>query len=110
GPSFVLDLQDMKNKGAVAGAVLPKISAEASVAYEELLVWFNLKNPTDPYIQTAVARKQTPLNRALSDHERNRYLATVTGLENEFGKLGILNQNARVKFLVELKGAIARHE
>ena len=80
------------------------------VTFEEMLVWFNVKNPTDSYIQTAEARKQNPVNGALLEQQRQQYLATITWLENEFGKLGILNQNDRAKYLKELKNTVAHHE
>ena len=82
----------------------------AAVTFEEMLVWFNVKNPTDPYIHTAEARKQNPVNGALLEQQRQQYLATITWLENEFGKLGILNQNDRAKYLKELKNTVAHHE
>jgi hypothetical protein len=67
-------------------------------------------NPTDTYLHTAEARKQEPVNGALSGQQRQSYLDTAAWLENEFNKNGILNQNDRAKYLKELKDTIAHHE
>jgi hypothetical protein len=83
---------------------------QLTVTFEQMLVWFNIKNPTDSYITTAEAKKQRTVNGALSGVDRQKYLDTTTLLENEFGKLGILNQNDRAKYLKELKNTIGHHE
>jgi protein phosphatase len=83
---------------------------QLTVTFEQMLVWFNIKNPTDSYITTAEAKKQKTVNGALSGMDRQKYMDTTTWLENEFGKLGILNQNDRAKYLKELKNTVAHHE
>ena len=83
---------------------------QATVTFEIMLVWFNVKNPTDAYITTAEAKKQNTVNGALSGVDRQKYLDRTTWLETEFGKLGMLNQNDRAKYLKELRGTIAHHE
>ena len=83
---------------------------QATVRYEQMLVWFNVKNPKDPAITTAEAKKEKPVNGALLDQQRQQYLATIVWLENEFGKMGLLTQNDRAKNLKELKDTVAHHE
>jgi len=87
-----------------------KLLQQATVRFEELLVWFNIKNPTDAYIQTPEAKKQNRRDGTLSVEDRQKALDTLTWLENEFGSAGILNQNDRAKYLKELKNTIAHHE
>ena len=87
-----------------------KLLQQATATYEKMLVWFNIKNPTDAYIQTAEAKKESRRDGAFSEGDRQKYLDTAAWLENEFAKAGILNQNDRAKNLKELKDTIAHHE
>jgi hypothetical protein len=83
---------------------------QATVLYEQMLVWFNIKNPKDAAITTAEAKKESRRDGALTDQQKKLYLERVASLENEFGKTGLLNQNDRAKNLKELKDTIAHHE
>ena len=66
---------------------------QATVTFEEMLVWFNIKDSTDPHIQTAEARKQKPVNGSLLDQDRQKFLALVPWLESEYSELEKLGQN-----------------
>jgi hypothetical protein len=75
-----------------------------------MLVWFNIKRPNDPYIQTTEARKQVRYDGALDDKQRQQYLATIAQLQTVFASTGMLDQNDRAKLLKDLEDTIAHHE
>jgi hypothetical protein len=81
-----------------------------TATFEVLLVRFNIKKPTDPYITTAEAKKEVRLDGSLSDPDRQRYLGIITSLETGFGKPSTPIQNDRAKLLKELKDTVIHHE
>lgn len=83
---------------------------QATATFEEMLVWFNIKRPNDPYIQTSVARQQVRFDGQLDDKQRQEYLATISQLETIFAGSGLLNQNNRAKLLKDLEKTVAHHE
>jgi protein phosphatase len=91
-------------------AARQKTAADLNVTYEEMLVWFNVKKPTDPEIQTAQARKQSAFSGGLVDTQRQQYLGMVSTLETNFTRLGLIKQNNRAKNLKELRDVIAHHD
>jgi hypothetical protein len=91
-------------------AASQKVAANLNVTYEELLVWFNVKKPSDQEIHTTLARKQSAFSGGLTDAQRQQYLGTVSLLETNFTRLGIINQNNRAKNLNELRDVILHHD
>jgi protein phosphatase len=83
--------------------------AQLNVSFEEMLVWFNIKKPTDPYIKTPEARKEQRKDGELGNQKDN-YLNRITWLENEYKNGGWLNQDDRAKYLKELRDTIAHHD
>lgn len=83
---------------------------QATATFEEMLVWFNIKRPNDPYIQTALARQQSRFEGQLDDKQRQQYLATIARLETVFASSGLLNQDNRAKLLKDLEETVAHHE
>ncbi|MDR3457435.1 MAG: protein phosphatase 2C domain-containing protein [Verrucomicrobiae bacterium] len=87
-----------------------KTLQDANVAYEKLLVWFNVKKPSDHYLLTAEARKETRLDGALPEKQRQDYLATVKQLEDIFRRAGCLTQGGRAANLKQLAENITHHD
>jgi hypothetical protein len=87
-----------------------KAQQQMTATFEVLLVRFNIKKPTDPYITTAEAKKEVRLDGSLSDPDRQRYLGIITSLETGFGKPSTPIQNDRAKLLKELKDTVIHHE
>jgi protein phosphatase len=83
---------------------------QANATFEEMLVWFNIKRPNDPYIQTAAARQQVRYDGQLDEKQRQEYLATIAQLQTVFASSGQLNQNNRAKLLKDLEETVAHHE
>ena len=83
---------------------------QAMTTFEEMLVWFNIKRPDDPYIQSPAARQQVRYDGALDDKQRQQYLTTITQLQTVFASTGMLNQNDRAKLLKDLEETITHHE
>ncbi|HUE35814.1 MAG TPA: protein phosphatase 2C domain-containing protein [Candidatus Acidoferrum sp.] len=83
---------------------------QATTTFEEMLVWFNIKRPNDPYIQSAEARQQVRYDGALDDKQRQQYLGTIAQLQTVFASTGMLDQNDRAKLLKNLEDTIAHHE
>jgi protein phosphatase len=83
---------------------------QATTTFEEMLVWFNIKRPNDPYIQTAQARQQSRYDGSLDDKQRQQYLATIAQLQTVFASTGQLNQNDRAKLLKDLEDTVTHHE
>lgn len=83
---------------------------QATMTFEEMLVWFNIKRPDDPYIQTAEARKQVRYDGALDDKQRQQYLTTIAQLQTLFASTGMLDQNDRAKLLKDLEETVSHHE
>ena len=83
---------------------------QLTVNFEVMLVRFNIKKPTDPYITTAEAKKEVRLDGSLADPDRQRYLGIITSLETGFGKPSTPIQNDRAKLLKELKDTVIHHE
>ena len=86
-----------------------KLIQDSNETYEKMLVWFNVKKPTDRSLQTAAARNETRKDMALSNEARQQYLAAVQQLEKVFKENGSLNQNNRAKLLKDLKENITYH-
>jgi hypothetical protein len=87
-----------------------KAHQQMTATFEVLLVRFNIKKPTDPYITTAEAKKEVRLDGSLSDPDRQRYLGIITSLETGFGKPSTPIQNDRANLLKELKDTVIHHE
>lgn len=87
-----------------------KVQQQLTKTFEVLLVRFNIKKPTDPYITTAEAKKEVRLDGSLSEPDRQRYLDIITSLETSFGKPSTPIQNDRAKLLKELKDTVIHHE
>jgi serine/threonine protein phosphatase PrpC len=83
---------------------------QANATFEEMLVWFNIKRPNDPYIQTPAARQQVRYDGQLDEKQRQEYLATIAQLQTIFASSGLLNQNNRAKLLKDLEDTVAHHE
>jgi len=83
---------------------------QANATFEEMLVWFNIKRPNDPYIQTSEARQQVRYDGQLDDKQRQEYLTTIAQLQTIFASSGLLNQNNRAKLLKDLEETVAHHE
>ena len=83
---------------------------QMNATYETMLVWFNIKKPTDAYIQTPEARKQSRMDSALQDKQRQQYLDYITMLETNYAKYGMLNQNDRAKNLKQLRDVVVHRE
>jgi serine/threonine protein phosphatase PrpC len=83
---------------------------QANATFEEMLVWFNIKRPNDPYIQTTEARKQIRYDGQLDEKQRQEYLTTIAQLQTVFASSGQLNQNNRAKLLKDLEETVAHHE
>ena len=77
--------------------------------FEKLLVWFNIKRPTDAYITTAVAKQQKRIDGMVPPELRQQYLAAIDTLTADFTKLGVIKLNDREKLLKELKDTVANH-
>jgi protein phosphatase len=97
-------------KSAAAAVQSQKQLQQANTTFEEMLVWFNIKRPTDPYIQTSEARQQVRYDGQLDDKQRQEYLATIAQLQTIFASSGLLNQNNRAKLLKDLEDTVAHHE
>jgi hypothetical protein len=83
---------------------------QADITFEEMLVWFNIKRPTDPYIQMPEAQKQVAFDGQLDANQKQQYLATITELRNVFASTGQINQNDRDKLLKDLEETVQHHE
>jgi len=83
---------------------------QATTTFEEMLVWFNIKRPNDPYIQTNEAKHQSRYDGSLDDKQRQQYLATIAQLQTVFANTGLINQNDRAKLLKDLEETVAHHE
>jgi serine/threonine protein phosphatase PrpC len=83
---------------------------QATTTFEEMLVWFNIKRPDDPYIQSTEAKRQSRYDGTLDDKQRQQYLATIAQLQTLFASTGLLNQNDRAKLLKDLEDTVAHHE
>ena len=83
---------------------------QATTTFEEMLVWFNIKRPDDPYIQTNEAKHQSRYDGSLDDKQRQQYLATIVQLQTVFASTGQLDQNDRAKLLKDLEETVAHHE
>jgi protein phosphatase len=83
---------------------------QATTTFEEMLVWFNIKRPDDPYIQSTEAKRQSRYDGSLDDKQRQQYLATIAQLQTLFASTGLLNQNDRAKLLKDLEETVAHHE
>ncbi|HTR42295.1 MAG TPA: protein phosphatase 2C domain-containing protein [Pseudomonadales bacterium] len=83
---------------------------QATTTFEEMLVWFNIKRPDDPYIQSAEAKRQSRYDGSLDDKQRQQYLATIAQLQTVFANTGQLNQNDRAQLLKDLEETVAHHE
>jgi serine/threonine protein phosphatase PrpC len=81
---------------------------EANINYEKMLVWFNVKKPTDHYLQTPEARKEERFDATLPETERQQYLTTVKQLEELFRRAGCLDK-ARAENLKQLRENITHH-
>ncbi len=82
----------------------------ANTVFEEMLIWFNIKQTADPYIQTAQARRQVPIGGALDYEEWQQCQAICTQLEAVFAIYGVLDQNNRARLLDELRESIKHHD
>jgi len=83
---------------------------QANTTFEEMLVWFNIKRPNDPYLQTSEAKQQVRYDGQLDEKQRQEYLATIAQLQTIFASSGQLNQNNRAKLLKDLEDTVAHHE
>jgi protein phosphatase len=83
---------------------------QANTTFEEMLVWFNIKRPNDPYIQTPEAKQQVRYDGQLDEKQRQEYLATIAQLQTIFTSSGAINQNNRAKLLKDLEETVAHHE
>ncbi len=83
---------------------------QATITFEEMLVWFNIKRPNDPYIQTNEAKHQSRYDGSLDDKQRQQYLATIGQLQTVFASTGMLDQNDRAKLLKDLEETVTHHE
>ena len=83
---------------------------QANTTFEEMLVWFNIKRPNDPYIQTTEAKQQVRYDGQLDEKQRQEYLATIAQLQTIFTSSGAINQNNRAKLLKDLEETVAHHE
>jgi hypothetical protein len=87
-----------------------KAQQQLTITFEVLLVRFNIKKPTDPYITTTEAKKEVRLDGILSEQDRQRYQDIIASLETGFGKPSTPIQNDRAKLLKELKDTVIHHE
>ena len=87
-----------------------KALAQLNVTFETMLVWFNIKQPKDSYIQTPEARKARRIDGGIDETQRDKYLKMLDQLESSYKKGGWLNQNSRVKYIAELRDTILHHE
>jgi protein phosphatase len=84
--------------------------AQLNVTFETMLVWFNIKSPTDSYIQTPEARQAKKIDGGIDEAQRDKYLKMVDQLEAGYKNGGWLNQNSHVKYIKALRDAITRHK
>jgi len=93
-------------KTYVGQAERQKDIRQLNVTFEKMLVWFNVKEPTDPYIQTPEAKKESRRDGDIGS-QRDQYLKLVDWLEAEYKKGGWLEQNDRAKYIKELRDTIS---
>lgn len=96
-------------KNYVSHAEREKDYQQLNITYEKMLVWFNIKNPSDPYIQTPEARKESRRDGSIGE-QRDQYLKLVDWLESEYKRGGWLEQNDRAKNLKDLKNTISHRD
>ena len=84
--------------------------AQLNVTFETMLVRFNIKSPTDSYVQTPEARKEKKIDGGIDKTQRDKYLKMLDQLENGYKIGGWLNQNRRAKYIEKLREAIIHHE
>jgi hypothetical protein len=82
----------------------------ANENFEQMLVWFNLKRPDDPFIQTAKGKAARRVDGLIGDNYRRQYLSSIDWLETFFANNGGTNQIERVKLLENLRDTILHHE
>ena len=83
---------------------------KADLIFEEMLVWFNIKRPDDPYLHTAEAKKQNRIDGRLDDKWRQQCLTSLDGVEANFKKRGQPGQNDWENLIKDLRASIIRHE
>ena len=84
--------------------------AQLNVTFETMLVWFNIKSPTDSYVQTPEARRAKRIDGRIDETQRDKYLKMLDQLESGYKQGGWLNQNSHAKYIEKLRDAITQHK